>query len=116
MGSYHGMSAAILAPGGNLDPEFWMLCLIFRTARLFLLKSSAEDRQVFLQIASRFGGSLALVKGPASTLGFCLRQLGWTMTCQGVVWINGFIHFDLCGSSFFIGSRGFLPSLGKKSL
>ena len=103
MGSCPGISAAIcllLAPGGILDPEYWMLCMIFRTVRLFLLHANPDIKLGFLRIASSFRGPLASVRGPASAFGFCLRQLSWNMTSSGVIHVNGFLSFDLGVCSF----------------
>ena len=92
--------ALLCAPNGILDPEFWTFAHIIRTARLFLLRASQRDRSTFLRMAARFQGLLSQVRGPASALGFCLLQLGWSIDSSGLIHVSAFLSFDLCGVSF----------------
>ena len=94
-------SVALLSlPCGVLDPEFWVFCQVIRAARCFLLQASAPVRSLFLKIAARFVGVLHTVRGPASTFGFCIRQLGWSLNADGHIMVNAFLGFNICACSF----------------
>ena len=103
IGHSTNMSAAVallVAPQGNLDPEFWTWCAIFKIARAFLLTAQPADKNAFLAIASQFTGQLANVQGPATALGHVLCQIGWFIDSQGFVSIDGFRKLDICANSF----------------
>ena len=80
IGSAKVLSSAIvlaLTKGGILDPEFWFVLRVVLTARSFLLNARESIVSRFFWIASRFRGSLHLVRGPASALSHLLCGIGW---------------------------------------
>ena len=103
MGYSQSLSAAIsllLAPKGNLDPEFWTWCAVFKTARAFLLGVPHDVKLGFLSIASQFTGQLANVKGPATAFAHILQQIGWFIDASGIITVDGFLKLDICANSF----------------
>ena len=127
MSSCLGISAAIcllLAPGGILDPEYWMFCMIFRTVWLFLLHATPDVKLGFLCIASSFRGPLASVWGPASGyLKSCFVRIqavsrvafnnpsGWIRRVEAVHTAMSPTHVSIGSSVALLGLRSVLTLL-----
>eukprot|EP00438_Fugacium_kawagutii_P007751 Skav221251 [mRNA] locus=scaffold1045:586069:589290:+ [translate_table: standard] len=94
LGSQQFLSPAIalhLMPRAQLDPEFVMYQRILQSARRFLLHASPDQRTMFFHIASRFQGTLANTKGPATTFALVLEKLGWSLDRSGQVGFTAFL-------------------------
>ena len=100
IGASQVLSSAIalsLTKGGS--PEFWFTLRALSVARDFLIAAPESIRQQFFQIASRFRGTLHQVRGPASALSHLLCNMGWQITCDGLVHVSAFQSFPLLGTS-----------------
>ena len=91
--------ALLFGSSGIIDPEYWFLCKLFATVRRLLAKLDPGRVLDFFHLASHFTGSLHQVHGPAASLGFCLRSLGWQLDSHGVLRVGSFLALDFCTCS-----------------
>ena len=91
--------ALLFGSKGIIDPEHWFVARLLATVRRFLVKLSPDAVTDFLHLASHFLGSLHQVHGPAASLGFVLRNLGWQLDSRGNLSVSTFISVDLLNCS-----------------
>ena len=97
-GNAHNLSpglALLLTNGGILDPEFWVIWKVISAARDFLLSSEGSVAKTFLYLASQFRGTLNKVLGPASTFGFCLQRMGFSINQFGGLHVKAFVTLQI---------------------
>eukprot|EP00438_Fugacium_kawagutii_P031582 Skav225869 [mRNA] locus=scaffold810:352535:355828:- [translate_table: standard] len=102
-GTCHTMSPAIallFTDNAILDPEYYMYETIIAQARRFLISAEQVQANAFLQIASQFSGTVRNVRGPASTLGYVLQEIGWQITNRGTLHVSPFESFAIHEVSF----------------
>ena len=82
-----------------LDPAVFVIFQALKSARKWLIGASQEQKDTFLTIASRHRGIPGTSKGPAGALKTYLQRIDWSITPQGIVWVNPFCSLDLCLTS-----------------
>ena len=84
----------------DLDPCFKVILNAVKQARRFLRKSTADEKSLFLQIASSPGNFQGLTQGPASALREYLQRLGLQCSPTGDIMMTAMRHCNLMTTSF----------------
>ena len=90
---------ALLCTPGLLDPQLQAIVNTLKTARIFLLKSTCDQANRFLHLASHHSGNSARCRGPAACLKYYLLKLGWTLNSAGDIHITAFKSLNLFRTS-----------------
>lgn len=82
-----------------LDPLVYVIMKCISAAQRYLLKVDAHNRQEFYEIAATHSGKSNQCHGPAGTLTYYLRKIGWSLDRRGCLCTDQFVTFDLLTTS-----------------
>ena len=78
-----------------MDPEPFLVLQAIRSAKRFLLRSTQQQQQAFFSTAAQHPGTWTQCHGPAGSLKYYFRRLGWTISSEGQVNVSGFVSLSL---------------------
>jgi len=75
------------------DPQVILMQRVLMSARRFLFRASAAEKERFFQLVAKHTGNPQDCKGPAGVLKYHLCKFGWQMSAQGILMVNAFVQF-----------------------
>ena len=79
----------------SIDPELYVIQQAIKSSRRFLHWASRSDCSQFLSLASRPPPEPQSITGPAQALSHYIRRLGWQISKEGMLLLDGFISISL---------------------
>ena len=82
------------------DPELWVICQAIKAARRYLQYADEECQMKFLHLASRRPMLAQQITGPACALAHYLHRIGWQLTQDGQLLMDGHMQLPLLTCDF----------------
>ena len=90
---------ALLATPRFLDPVGYVVSVVLRTVRRFLLLLAPQDQLLFYDMAATHSGRSQTCKGPASILKYWLMKLWWSFDRTGAIDVGNPAKLNLLTTS-----------------
>lgn len=74
------------------DPQLVLMQRVILSARRFLLRAKAIEKERFFNMVACHNGAAHECKGPAGVLKYHLCKFGWQLCRKGILAINGFVQ------------------------